>query len=96
MSYYQSNQAPSVPPPWVAEWDDQSQRYYFVNQQTGERAWDQPSGYGGGEAPYGYGAAGLAGYEAQRAGESPFPPFVPTPALFPDVTNLQCHWNGMR
>ena len=64
MSFYQSNGPPSVPPPWVAEYDGQSQRYYFVNQDSGERTWDTPSAGG-----YGYGAAQAAGYEVNQGGE---------------------------
>ena len=76
MSYYQQNQAPRVAPPWISQWDDQSQRYFYINQETGERTWDLPSGYGGGSGSggnYGYGAAGVAGYKAQRVGEQSFP-----------------------
>lgn len=40
---------PQPPPPWIAEWDSQSQRWFFVNQQTGERSWNFPqASYGGG------------------------------------------------
>ncbi|KAG8533922.1 uncharacterized protein KY384_001663 [Bacidia gigantensis] len=59
-----SYNAPSVPPPWVAEYDDQSQRYYYVNRDTGERTWDAPTGnYGGGS---GYGGGG--GYGGDNGG----------------------------
>lgn len=40
---------PQLPPPWVARWDDREQRYFYLNEQTGERSWTPPSqGYGGG------------------------------------------------
>ncbi|KIW05681.1 uncharacterized protein PV09_03544 [Verruconis gallopava] len=45
---------PQPPPPWISEYDYQSQRWFFVNQQTGERTWNFPQapgyngGYGGG------------------------------------------------
>jgi hypothetical protein len=69
------NSGPQVPPPWVARWDDQSQRWFFVNEQTGERTWNQPGqggGYGqpqhqpsyGGGAPYG----GEQSYGQQQQG----------------------------
>ncbi|KAJ5280256.1 hypothetical protein N7478_005628 [Penicillium angulare] len=42
------SQGPSNPPqeggpsPWVSRWDPNSQRYYYVNCQTGERTWNTP------------------------------------------------------
>lgn len=64
---------PSVPPPWVALWDEREQRYYYVNEQTGERSWTPPPAPGGygeryAEEPqqqssnhnFGYGMAGAA------------------------------------
>lgn len=50
-----ANQPPQVPPPWIAEWDQQSQRWYFVNRQTGERQWELPASYynGAPNRPYG-------------------------------------------
>lgn len=33
---------PQPPPPWIPEFDYQSQRWLFVNQQTGERTWEFP------------------------------------------------------
>ena len=43
---------PQVPYPWVARWDDREQRYFYINEQTGERSWTPPGqgqsqGYGG-------------------------------------------------
>ena len=74
---YQSpnvNQVPSVPPPWIAQWDSQSQRYYFVNQQTGEITWDHIRTHsGGGDRGYGYNAAGAAGYGTQKTGKLAYP-----------------------
>lgn len=47
----QHQQQPQVPYPWVARWDDREQRYFYINEQTGERSWAPPGqghGYGGG------------------------------------------------
>jgi len=44
---------PQPPPPWISEYDYQSQRWFFVNQQTGERSWNFPQS--GGYGPEGYG-----------------------------------------
>ena len=45
---------PQPPAPWVAEFDGQSQRWYFINRETGERTYNFPQnnqgysdGYGG-------------------------------------------------
>ncbi|KAJ5109370.1 hypothetical protein N7456_006045 [Penicillium angulare] len=41
-------QGPPTPPQecgpstWVPQWDPNSQRHYYVNRQTGERAWSNP------------------------------------------------------
>ena len=66
-----SGPPPPVPPPWMALWDGNAQRYYFVNQQTGVSSWTLPSappppgpppgGYGYGGGGYGYG-----GYPPQQ------------------------------
>lgn len=37
-----SGPPPQVPPPWRAQWDPQSQRWYFVNDQTRETRWEFP------------------------------------------------------
>lgn len=39
---------PQVPPPWIARWDERDQRYFFINERTGERTFDFPQAYGGG------------------------------------------------
>ncbi|KAF5867170.1 hypothetical protein ETB97_004091 [Aspergillus alliaceus] len=82
--HQQQHSGPQVPPPWVARWDDQSQRWFYVNEQTGERTWNHPGqggGYGqqqqqpsyGGGAPYGggqsYGQQPSYGYSESRQGE---------------------------
>jgi hypothetical protein len=38
---YNSGPAPpqDLPYPWVARWDDRDQRWFYVNEQTGERSW---------------------------------------------------------
>lgn len=52
-------QGPPVPAPWVARWSDTDGRWFYMNEQTGERTWEriwerQGYGYGGGSG-YGYG-----------------------------------------
>ncbi|KAL4942886.1 hypothetical protein BDV06DRAFT_191078 [Aspergillus oleicola] len=63
---------PQAPYPWVSRWDDRSQRWYFLNEQTGQTSWEMPggapsygSGYGGGyDSQGGYGG----GYGAPQPG----------------------------
>ncbi|RHZ56690.1 uncharacterized protein CDV56_107149 [Aspergillus thermomutatus] len=52
---YNSGPAPpqDLPYPWVARWDDRDQRWFYVNEQTGERSWERPYGGSGGGASYG-------------------------------------------
>jgi hypothetical protein len=60
---------PQPPAPWIAEYDNQSQRWFFLNQQTGERSWNfpQPQGnYGGGS----YGSGGYGGGPQEPPKES--------------------------
>ncbi|RMD41186.1 hypothetical protein DV735_g3965, partial [Chaetothyriales sp. CBS 134920] len=52
---------PPLPPGWIAQWDQNSQRYFYVEQATGRTQWEAPvaaygahSGYGA--PPSGYGA----------------------------------------
>lgn len=33
---------PDLPPGWVAKWDDQYQRYYYVNLKTKKSQWELP------------------------------------------------------
>lgn len=57
----QSAGGPALPPPWVARWSDQDQRWYYVNEATGQRSWERPYG-GGGPGP---GGPGGYGYQEQ-------------------------------
>lgn len=57
-SYGQGQQPPQVYPPWVARWDEREGRWFFVNEQTGQRTWEHPGsqgGYGGGYGGQSYG-----------------------------------------
>ncbi|ETI29584.1 hypothetical protein G647_02037 [Cladophialophora carrionii CBS 160.54] len=33
---------PPLPPGWIAQWDQNSQRYYYVEQATGRTQWEPP------------------------------------------------------
>jgi hypothetical protein len=33
-----------MPPGWLAQWDQNSQRWYYVDQSTGRTQWDPPAG----------------------------------------------------
>ncbi|KAL4951550.1 hypothetical protein BDW69DRAFT_37982 [Aspergillus filifer] len=67
---------PQAPYPWVSRWDDRSQRWYFLNEQTGQTSWETPGGapsYGGGyggsyESRGGYGGGGGYGGPAPGYG----------------------------
>ena len=58
------------PPGWNAQYDQGSQRWYYVEHATGRTSWEMPSG----AAVGGYGDAGNnpppAGSDAARAAES--------------------------
>jgi len=34
---------PSLPPGYIAQWDNKSRKYYFVQISTGESTWDVPT-----------------------------------------------------
>ncbi|KAL8950013.1 MAG: hypothetical protein Q9222_003922 [Ikaeria aurantiellina] len=55
---------PPLPPGWIAQWDPNSQRYYFLEQATGRTQWEPPQqqhmGSQGGFPPAAY------GHEAQH------------------------------
>lgn len=36
---------PQLPPGWISQWDQNSQRYYYVEQATGRTQWDAPQHY---------------------------------------------------
>lgn len=59
-----SSGPPPVSPPWFAEWDARDNRWFFVNQQTGERTFNYPGpGYGQQQQYSGYGGEG---YQAEQ------------------------------
>lgn len=68
---------PQVSYPWVARWDDREQRYFYINEQTGERSWTPPSqgqnqGYGGeqrGEYRHQQNQYSQGGYGQQQQGQ---------------------------
>jgi len=66
----QPHGAPVCPPGWNAQFDQNSQRWYYVEHATGRTSWEMPSG----AAVGGYGAAGNnpapAGSDAARAAET--------------------------
>ncbi|OAL44695.1 hypothetical protein IQ07DRAFT_521255 [Pyrenochaeta sp. DS3sAY3a] len=57
-----ANRPPPVSPPWIAEWDGRDNRWFFINQQTGEQTFTYPGpgyaqqqgSYGAPQAGYGY------------------------------------------
>ncbi|KAF7115160.1 hypothetical protein CNMCM5793_001394 [Aspergillus hiratsukae] len=64
-----------LPYPWVARWDERDQRWFYVNEQTGERSWERPYGgvsaygersYGQPQSSYGYEGGYEGGYEQPR------------------------------
>lgn len=61
-SGYSSGPPPpgDLPYPWVARYDPNSGREYYVNEQTGETSWEHPGSSGGG----GYGES--SGYAPQE------------------------------
>lgn len=62
---------PQPPPPWRAEWDGQAQRWYYVNQQNGQRTWDFPGQGGGyGQQSGGYGGGPSAPQQQQKQGKN--------------------------
>ncbi|RMZ77577.1 hypothetical protein DV737_g4266, partial [Chaetothyriales sp. CBS 132003] len=70
---------PALPPGWLAQWDQNSQRHYYVEQATGRTQWEPPvasygappASYGAPPASYGapsasYGAPPAHGYHQQE------------------------------
>ena len=43
---------PPMPPGWLAQWDQNSQRWYYVDQSTGRTQWDPPAGAPPPQGPY--------------------------------------------
>lgn len=59
-----------LPYPWVARWDERDQRYFYMNEQTGETSWERPGGMPYGQPPAPYGQPGYGyGYGEERRGE---------------------------
>ncbi|KAF9885652.1 hypothetical protein FE257_012743 [Aspergillus nanangensis] len=83
--YGSSGPPQDLPYPWVARWDDRDQRWFFVNEQTGQSSWTHPGqGYAGGAQPpssYGqpYGQQPSYGYDGSRTGDY-YPDQQPPPA----------------
>lgn len=77
-SGYSSGPPPpgNLPYPWVARYDPNSGREYYVNEQTGETSWEHPGsggggGYGGGEYGGGGGGGGYGGGYGESSGYAP-------------------------
>ncbi|KAL8901059.1 MAG: hypothetical protein Q9207_005395 [Kuettlingeria erythrocarpa] len=65
-----AGQLPPLPAGWVAQWDSNSQRYYFLEQATGRTQWEPPQqfiGPHGGVPPPGAPPGGPFGYGSQGA-----------------------------
>ncbi|KAL8974849.1 MAG: hypothetical protein Q9197_000928 [Variospora fuerteventurae] len=57
---------PPLPPGWIAQWDANSQRYYFLEQATGRTQWEPPHqivGSHSGPPPFGAPLMGSHGYD---------------------------------
>jgi len=63
----QSNSGrPQPPAPWIAEWDQNENRWIYINRETGQRTHEFPQQYGGGYDNRGYGQQGPPGYPQQN------------------------------
>jgi hypothetical protein len=63
-----NNERPNPPAPWIAEWDQQQNRWVYINRENGQRTHEFPQGnrgYGGG----GYQQQG--GYGQQSYNQQP-------------------------
>ena len=60
-SHAPSTGGPPLPPGWIAQWDQNSQRYYYLDQATGRTQWELP------QAPQG-------SYPPPGASKGSFPP----------------------
>lgn len=56
---------PQLPPGWTAQWDQNSQRWYYLEQATGRTQWEPPASYG---QQSGYGGYPSSGHEGQHGG----------------------------
>jgi hypothetical protein len=62
-----SNPNQGLPPPWVARWDENDQRWFYINEQTGERTWERPGGrYNDPPPRQGYAEQGYGGPPQQQ------------------------------
>ncbi|KAL9032103.1 MAG: hypothetical protein Q9180_006699, partial [Flavoplaca navasiana] len=55
---------PPLAPGWIAQWDPNSLRYYYLEQATGRTKWDPPQAFHGSFAPPGAPSMGGHGYDA--------------------------------
>ena len=68
MSEGPSHAPPPLPEGWIAQWDPQSGKYYFVELATRETRWEAPSAEGH-VSKYDEGAPGGAGQQDGPDGE---------------------------
>ncbi|KAL8870017.1 MAG: hypothetical protein Q9174_003836 [Haloplaca sp. 1 TL-2023] len=58
---------PPLPPGWIAQWDPNSPRYYYLEQATGRTQWDPPQAFHGSFAPPGAPPMSGHGYDTHGA-----------------------------
>ncbi|KAI7870577.1 hypothetical protein BDF14DRAFT_1488818 [Spinellus fusiger] len=66
----QQSQVPPLPEGWVALWDQNAQRYYYLETATGKTQWEVPAGHSGGSQSGGY-PPQSGGYPPQSGGYPP-------------------------
>lgn len=63
------NGPPQPPAPWIAEWDNQQNRWIYINRETGQRTHEFPQG--GYQQGYGQQGYGQQGYGQQQYNQPP-------------------------
>ncbi|KAL8923100.1 MAG: hypothetical protein Q9208_004784 [Pyrenodesmia sp. 3 TL-2023] len=77
---------PSLPPGWVAQWDPNSQRYYFLEQATGRTQWDPPQHFMGSHGAFPPPSGPLGGPPGGPQGYASHDPHGPSGAYYSQET----------
>ena len=57
---------PQLPPGWTKQWDQNAQRFYYIDPATGRSQWEPPATYGHGGPPSGPPPSGYGSHDQSR------------------------------
>ena len=43
MNQLSNREPPKLPPGWKAQWDEEYQTFFYINERTGETQWELPT-----------------------------------------------------